>query len=96
MKKHLKITAGTSLAVQWLRLHAPSADGTGFDPWLGTKIPQAAQCSQKYKRQRKLLTEVSCLKRLNRPIGTTLSSLIMKKDKLQNEKGRNGYIGITD
>ena len=50
MKKHFKITVETSLAVQWLRLHALSAGGMGFDPWLGTKIPQAAQCSQKYKR----------------------------------------------
>ena len=50
MKKHFKITVETSLAVQWLRLHALSAGGMGFDPWLGTKIPQAAQCSQKYKK----------------------------------------------
>ena len=49
-EENFKITVGTSSAVQWLRLHALSAGGTGFEPWLGTKIPQAAQCSQKYKR----------------------------------------------
>ena len=26
---------GTSLVVQWLRLHAPNAGGLGFDPWSG-------------------------------------------------------------
>ena len=26
---------GTSLAVQWLILHASNAGGMGFDPWLG-------------------------------------------------------------
>ena len=26
---------GTSLVVQWLRLHAPNAGGPGFDPWSG-------------------------------------------------------------
>ena len=32
---------GTSLAVQWLRLHAPSADGMGLIPGWGTKILHA-------------------------------------------------------
>ena len=30
-----KIETGTSLVVQWLRLHAPNAGGPGFDPWSG-------------------------------------------------------------
>ena len=30
---------GTSLAVQWLRLHASTAGGMGSIPGLGTKIP---------------------------------------------------------
>ena len=38
---------GTSLAVQWLRLHAPSAGSTGSVPGRGTKIPHAAWCGQK-------------------------------------------------
>ena len=29
--------------LQWLRLHAPSAEGTGSIPGQGTKIPRAAQ-----------------------------------------------------
>ena len=33
----------TSLAVQWLRLHASSAGGMGSIPGRGTKIPQATQ-----------------------------------------------------
>ena len=38
---------GTSLAVQWLRLRAPNAGGTGSIPGLGTKIPHAAWRGQK-------------------------------------------------
>ena len=32
---------GTSLVVQWLRLHASSAGGAGSIPGWGTKIPHA-------------------------------------------------------
>ena len=45
LKKKKKIH-GTSLAVQWLRLCAPNAGGTGSIPGRGTKIPHAAWCSQ--------------------------------------------------
>ena len=34
--------AGTSLVVQWLRLHVPNAGGLGFIPGWGTKIPHSA------------------------------------------------------
>ena len=34
---------GTSLAVQWLRLHASNAGGTDSIPGRGTKIPDAAK-----------------------------------------------------
>ena len=37
-------------AVQWLRLHASTAGGTGSIPGWGTKIPQAVQCRQKKKK----------------------------------------------
>ena len=30
---------GSSLAVQWLRLCASNAGGTGFDPWSGNQDP---------------------------------------------------------
>ena len=40
---------GTSLAVQWLRL---SAGDLGSVPGLGTKIPHAARCSQKAKKNK--------------------------------------------
>ena len=38
---------GTSLVVQWLRIHAPNAGGTGSVPGWGIKIPHAAQHGQK-------------------------------------------------
>ena len=38
---------GTSLVVQWLRLHASTAGGTGLTPGRGTKIPHAMWRSQK-------------------------------------------------
>ena len=38
---------GTSLAVQWLRLRAPNAGGTGLTPGRGAKIPHAVGRSLK-------------------------------------------------
>jgi len=32
---------GTSLVIQWLRLHAPNAGDQGLIPGKGTKIPHA-------------------------------------------------------
>ena len=40
---------GNSLAVQWLVLHAFTANSPGSAPGRGTKIPQAAQQGQKKK-----------------------------------------------
>ena len=37
----------SSLVVQWLRLHASTVGGTSSIPGQRTKIPHAAQCSQK-------------------------------------------------
>ena len=37
---------GTSLAVQWLRLHTPNVGGTGSIPGQGTKVPHATQRGQ--------------------------------------------------
>ena len=49
--------AGTSLAVQWLRLRVPKAGGTGSTPGRGTKIPHAAwPKKQKRKEPRNMLT----------------------------------------
>ena len=39
--------SGTSLEVQWLRLHASTAGGTGLIPGQGTKTPHATQHGQK-------------------------------------------------
>ena len=43
---------GTSLVVQWLRLHAFTAEGLGSIPDRGAKILHAVQGSQKKKRER--------------------------------------------
>ena len=69
-KKHLR---GNSLEIQWLGFCASTAGGPGsMIPGRGTKIPQAAQCSQKEKKKlscvlirwgkpRTLLCRVSCV-----------------------------------
>ena len=43
----------TSLAVQWLRLHASTAGGGGSVPGWGTKNPQSVQYGQKIKKKKK-------------------------------------------
>ena len=40
---------GTSLAVQWLRIHASTAEGAGSVPGWGTKIPHAT-CGKRKKK----------------------------------------------
>ena len=53
-------SSGTSLAVQRLRLCASNAGDAGLTPGRGTKIPHAAQHSQKVKKKKKkksLLTQ---------------------------------------
>ena len=47
-------TRGTSLVVQWLRLHASTTGGMGLIPGWGTKIPHAMQCGKKKKVQQEL------------------------------------------
>jgi len=42
-----KLTYVSSLEIQWLRLHASPAGGTGLIPDGGTKIPQATKLGQK-------------------------------------------------
>ena len=46
----LNVKIGTSLEVQWLRLSASTAGGTGSIPDRGTKIPQAAWRGQNNKK----------------------------------------------
>ena len=46
---------GNSLVVQWLGLGALAARAQGLIPGQGTKIPQAAQRSQKSKKQKRLI-----------------------------------------
>ena len=47
----LEINCGTSLVVQWVRLHASSAGGAGLIPGWGPKIPHTAQYGQKEKNK---------------------------------------------
>ena len=47
--KTLNTLWGTSLVVQWLRLHAASAGGMGSIPHRGTKISHAVKSGQKTK-----------------------------------------------
>ena len=49
--KSYSVAFGTSLAVQWLRLHACTARGTGLIPGRGAKILHAVQCSPKKKKK---------------------------------------------
>ena len=46
---------GTFLEVQWLRLCASTAGGTGSTPGRGTAIPHAVRHGQKKKKQRLFL-----------------------------------------
>ena len=50
---------GTSLVVQWIRLHTSSVGDTGSIPSQVTKIPHATQCGQKKK---KILSQHSYIK----------------------------------
>ena len=54
---------GTFLVVQWLRLHAPNAGGTGSIPGQGTKIPQATEqlSPQARTREFKHCSERPCM-----------------------------------
>ena len=49
-KTYLDNSFGTSLAVQWLRLQAPTAGDTGLIPGWGTKILYATWFGQKKKK----------------------------------------------
>ena len=53
----LKLMAGNSLAVQWLGLFAPTAEGPGSIPGWGTKIPKASQ----KKKKKELMADLNGL-----------------------------------
>ena len=54
------IQLGTSLAVQWLRLHASTAGGADSIPDWGTKFLHAAWCGQKKKKIQLGAQETKC------------------------------------
>ena len=47
-----EVALGISLVVQWLRLHASTAEGLGSIPGQGTKIPHAVWYGQKKKKMK--------------------------------------------
>ena len=47
----VSLNCGTSLAVQWLRLHTSTVGGVGSIPDWGTRILHATWCSQKMKKK---------------------------------------------
>ena len=53
---------GTSLVVQWIRLHTSSVGDTGSIPSQVTKIPHATQCGQKKKKSYPNIPILSWLK----------------------------------
>ena len=46
-----KKSTGTSLAILWLRLHAPNAGGMGSIPGRRNKIPQATHNKKKKNKK---------------------------------------------
>ena len=56
----LKDIVGTSLAVQWLRLHISTAGDMGLIPGEGTRIPQATWHGQK-KKKKTQWTHIHCI-----------------------------------
>ena len=48
----IRISTGTFLGVEWLRLHAPMAAGIGWVPGQKTNTQHAVKCSQKQKTKK--------------------------------------------
>ena len=71
---HKKIIVGTSLVVQWLKLHASNARDVGSISGRGTKIPHAAQRGQKIKKKKIIVNTISQCK--NRSITNQYPTLI--------------------
>ena len=57
------IMLGTSLVVQWLRLWASNAGGSGLIPGWGTKILHAMKYDQKKEKENIMLSEGSQIKK---------------------------------
>ena len=78
---------GTSLAVQWLRLHASTAEDIGSIPGWGIKISHAMQYSQKKRLNN---DETENLNRLN-----TSKEIESVNKNLQKNKslGPDGFTG---
>ena len=49
----IRISTGTFLGVQWLRLHAPMGAGIGWVPGQKTNTQHAVKCGQKKQKREK-------------------------------------------
>ena len=58
--RSLKITVGTFLALQWLRLHTPNAGGTGSTPGGGIRSHMPRGKMKKKKKEREI-TIIICI-----------------------------------
>ena len=72
----LILCVGSSLMVQWLRLGAANAGGTGSIPGQGTKIPHAKR--PKGKRERKCMCELTELRDAQRARKNTVSGVSVR------------------
>ena len=54
-----EVTGGNSLAVQWLRFSASTAESLGLIPGQGNKIPHSLWCDQKKKKRLKKISACS-------------------------------------
>ena len=83
---------GNSLAVQWLGVHAFTAEGPGSIPGLGTKILRATQCSQ--KKERKKEKKSILIKFLIKNFRIDLEIIILSEVS-QTEKEKYHMISLT-
>ena len=77
-----KITMiGTSLAIQWLGLHASTAGGVGWIPGWGTNVPASHVARPKKKKKKTMIN--------------MLRALVEKLDNMQEQMGNiNTEMGI--
>ena len=59
LKLNYKVSVGTSLVVQWLRLRASNAGGMGLISGWGTKVLHATRRGQKKKEKEKSVQSLS-------------------------------------
>ena len=87
--------SGTSLVVQWLRLHTSNAGGMGLIPGGGTKIPHVAQSSHPPPTKKKNQTYIQMFSAalLNgKELETIQASISWWMDKQRVVPSNNGIL----